>query len=52
MDFLSVLNRNLDYSERLKGELAIGLFGSFRRSHLEALKQRLREDEGFNARIS
>jgi len=52
MDFLSVLNRDLGYSERLKDELTIGLFGSFRRSHLEALKQHLREDEGFNARIS
>jgi hypothetical protein len=46
MDFLSVLNRDLGYSERLKDELTIGLFGSFRRSHLEALKQHLREDEG------
>lgn len=52
MDLLSGLNRNLDYSERLKDELTIGLFGSFRRSHLEALKRHLREREGFNARVS
>jgi len=52
MDFLSGLNRSLDYPDRLKDELAIGLFGSFRRSHLEELKQHLREREGFTARIS
>lgn len=52
MDLLSGLTRSLDYSERLKDELTIGLFGSFRRSHLEALKQHLREREGFNARVS
>ncbi|MCK9319234.1 hypothetical protein [Methanoculleus sp.] len=52
MDLLSELNRNLDYSERLKDELTIGLFGSFRRSHLEALKRHLREHEGFNTRVS
>ncbi|MCK9306307.1 MAG: hypothetical protein M0P17_02140 [Methanoculleus sp.] len=52
MDFLSGLNRNLDYPERLKSELPIGLFGSFGRTHLEALKRHLREREGFNARVS
>ncbi|NLA99792.1 MAG: hypothetical protein GX837_02325 [Methanomicrobiales archaeon] len=29
-----------------------GLFGSFKRSHLEALRHHLREREGFNARVS
>jgi len=52
MDLLSGLNRNLDYSARLKDELTIGLFGSFRRSHLEALKRHLCERERFNARVS
>ena len=52
MDLLTGLNRNLDYVERLKDGLTIGLFGSFKRSHLEALRRHLREREGFNARAS
>lgn len=52
MDLLAGLNRDLDYAERLKGGLTVGLFGSFKRSHLEALRHHLREREGFNARVS
>ncbi|HOI14540.1 MAG TPA: hypothetical protein PLG75_11805 [Methanoculleus sp.] len=52
MDLLAGLNRDLDYAERLKDGLTVGLFGSFKRSHLEALRHHLREREGFNARIS
>lgn len=52
MDLLAGLNRNLSYAERLKDGLTVGLFGSFRRSHFEALRRHLREREGFNARVS
>ncbi|WP_243670047.1 hypothetical protein [Methanoculleus chikugoensis] len=46
MDLLAGLNRDLDYAERLKDGLTVGLFGSFKRSHLEALRHHLREREG------
>lgn len=47
MDLLAGLNRDLDYAERLKDGLTVGLFGSFKRSHLEALRHHLREREDF-----
>lgn len=52
MDIISDLNAEYNETDRIKGALPIGLFGSFRRPFLELLKRHFIEKEGFKARIS
>lgn len=52
MDFISDLNVEYGYVDRLKPILPIGLFGSFRRAFLEPLKNHLINKEGFSTNIS
>jgi hypothetical protein len=52
MSFLSGLSEELGSPEDVKKRVNIGIIGSFRRPHLEMLKEHLCDKEGFSARVS